>query len=150
MHAPVRYTSLTSLFTGAKEAKFPYISKRKPVSSWFISKSSIIFLYKSSFCTSNSLLMRLFCCLATAFVFVTNHCLPRVLRLRPTSSWKWEKSVYNVLNMDIFLTKTHRFAAGGLYSPPRSHVRHVLLWMDALYLTTFGLLKKKKHLPMSF
>ncbi len=25
---------------------------------------------------------------------------------------------------------------------PLSHVRHVLLWMDALYLTTFGLLKK--------
>ncbi len=42
--APLRYASLTSLFTGAKEAKFPYFSKGKPVS---------IFLYKSSFCVSN-------------------------------------------------------------------------------------------------
>ncbi len=27
--------------------------------------------------------------------------------------------------MDIFLTKMHGFTTGGLYSPPRSHVRHV-------------------------
>ncbi len=27
-----------TLFTGAKEAKFPYFSKGKPVSSWLISK----------------------------------------------------------------------------------------------------------------
>ncbi len=61
---------------------------------------------------------------------------------------KWEKSIYNLWNMDIFLTKTHRFATRGLYSPPRSHVRHVLLWMRVLYLTNFGLLKeKKKHPP---
>ncbi len=52
--APLRYASLTSLFTGAKEAKFPYFSKGKPVSSWLISKSSEIFLYKSSVCASNS------------------------------------------------------------------------------------------------
>ncbi len=31
---------------------------------------------------------------------------------------KWEKSVYKVLNMDIFLTKMHRFPTGDLYSPP--------------------------------
>ncbi len=30
--APLRYASLASLFTGAKEAKFPYFSKGKPVS----------------------------------------------------------------------------------------------------------------------
>jgi len=29
----VRYASLVSLFTGAKEAKFPYLTKGKPVSS---------------------------------------------------------------------------------------------------------------------
>ncbi len=32
---------------------------------------------------------------------------------------------------------------------PRSRVRHVLLWMCMLYLTTFGLLKKK-HPPTPF
>ncbi len=37
---------------------------------------------------------------------------------RKTVSRSEKKSVYNVLNMDIFLTKTHRFATGGLYSPP--------------------------------
>ncbi len=42
---------------------------------------------------------------------------------------------------DICLTKIHRFNTGGLYTPPWSHVRHVLLWMDVLYLT-FGQLKK--------
>ncbi len=31
---------------------------------------------------------------------------------------KLEILVYKVLNMDIFLTKAHRFATGGLYSPP--------------------------------
>ncbi len=51
---PPRYASLTSLSTGAKEAKFPYFSKGKPVPSWLISKSSDIFLYKSSVCNSNS------------------------------------------------------------------------------------------------
>ncbi len=48
------YAILVRLFTGAKEAKFPYFSKWTPVSSWLISKSSLqIFLYKSSFSTSN-------------------------------------------------------------------------------------------------
>ncbi len=36
------------------------------------------------------------------------------------------------LNMDIFLTQTHRFASEGLYSPPRSRVEHFLWWMDTL------------------
>ncbi len=62
------------------------------------------------------------------------------------SQQKWEKSIYNILNMDIFLTKMQRFATGGLYSPPLSHVRHVLLWIRALYLATFGLLKKNTRL----
>ncbi len=34
---------------------------------------------------------------------------------------------------NIFLIKTHQFATRGLYSPPRSCVRYVLLWMEALY-----------------
>ncbi len=42
------------LFIGAKEAKFPYFTKGKPVSSWLILKYFVIFLYKFSFCASNS------------------------------------------------------------------------------------------------
>ncbi len=59
------------LFIGATEAKFPYFSKGKPVSSWLISKSSDIFLYKSSFCTSNSWRFVLFS-LRRASAFITN------------------------------------------------------------------------------
>ncbi len=47
-HALVRNASLVSLFTGAKEAKFPYFSKGKPVSSWLISNSSNILFYTSN------------------------------------------------------------------------------------------------------
>ncbi len=138
-HVPLRYASLVSLFTGAKEANFPYFSKGKPVSSWLISKSSDIFLYKSSVWASNSW---------PAFCFVLS---PRssliAQRRRPTSSactasayhsqWKWEKSVYYVWNMDIFLSKAHGFATGGLYSPPGA------VWGTfygcTLYLACFGL-----------
>ncbi len=41
---PLRYASLVKLFTGAKEAKFPYFSKWAPVCFWLISKSSNILL----------------------------------------------------------------------------------------------------------
>ncbi len=41
VRVPLRYASLASLFTGAKEAKFPYFNKGK-VSSWLISISSDI------------------------------------------------------------------------------------------------------------
>ncbi len=44
-----QHASLASLFTGAKEAKFPYFSKGKPVSSWLISKSSDIFFINPRF-----------------------------------------------------------------------------------------------------
>ncbi len=84
------------------------------------------------------------------------------LHLRPTSSAKkavsheraydsyrkLHKTVYIILNMDIFLTKAHRFATGGLYSPSQCHVMHVLIWMRTLYSTTFGLFGQK-HPPIS-
>ncbi len=35
------------------------------------------------------------------------------------SQYKWYKNVYNILNMDILLTKMHWFATGGLYLPPQ-------------------------------
>ncbi len=61
----------TVFFIGAKEAIFSYFTKGKPVSARLISKSSNIFLYKSSFCASNSL--PAFCSLS---VLVTNHATP--------------------------------------------------------------------------
>ncbi len=64
------------VFTGAKEAKFPYFSKGKPDSSWLISKFSYIFLYKSSFSASNSWL---------AFCFVLSSALSRSSRI--TGAW---------------------------------------------------------------
>ncbi len=73
--APLRYASLTSLFTGAKEAKFSYFSKGTPVSSWLISKSSDIFLYKSSVCTSNSWLVFCFV-LSPRSSLITHHRCP--------------------------------------------------------------------------
>ncbi len=48
--------------------------------------------------------------------------------------------------IDIFLTKTHGFATGGLYSPPGAVRGMFLLWMDALYLTSFGLSNRNTHI----
>jgi len=41
-------------------------------------------------------------------------------------------TVYKVINMDIFLTKTHRFASEGLYLPLEP-CGLLLWWMDALF-----------------
>ncbi len=79
--APLRYASLASLFTGAKEAKFPYFSKGKPVSSWLISNSSDISFYKSLFYASNSWLAFCF-----ALLRVRHESPAHALHLRPTSS----------------------------------------------------------------
>ncbi len=119
--APLRYASLESLFTGAKEAKFLYFSKGK--CSWLISKSSDIFLYKSLVCTSNS-------CLAFCFVLSPRSSLI-TQRRRPTlstctastynSQRKWEKSVYYVWNKTYFnvcWTVDQCDSQCGSHSPP--------------------------------
>ncbi len=122
---PLRYTSLASLFTGAKEAKFTYFSNGKPVSSWLISKSSDISLYKSLFCASSS--WPLFCSLSA---FVTNHATRHPPERLPLMTVRWcERDVFYYVWIWIFLT-------------PRSRVRHVLLWMRALYLTACGLFNR--------
>ncbi len=92
-HMLLRYASLTSLFTGAKEEKFPYFTKGKPVSSWLLSKSSDIFLYKCWFCTSNSW---------PAFCFVLS---PRssLITPRPTSP-AWKASTYDSRMTKVFIT----------------------------------------------
>ncbi len=45
-----------------------------------------------------------------------------MLHIHPTSSAGKEvrEKCFYVLNMDIFLMKTHGFVTGGLYSPPRA------------------------------
>ncbi len=134
----------------SKGNNVPYFSKGKPVSSWLILKSSDIFLYKSLFCASN---------LWPAFCFVLSPCSPLITqRIRPTSSagtasayhsqQKWEKRVYYIWNMDIYLTKMHGFATGGLYSPPGAvWLRDVLLQMRTLYFTSSELLTTNTRLP---
>ncbi len=105
MRTPLIYASLESLITGAKEAKFPYFSKGKPVSSWLISKSSNIFLYKSLFCASNSW---------PAFCFVLSPRLSLITQRRHSTSsactasvyhsqQKWEKSGFLPFEIWIFI-----------------------------------------------
>ncbi len=57
----------------------------------------------------------------------------------------YEKTVNYILNMDIFLTKTHRFTTGGLYSPPE--LREALFIMDRCTLLNFFWTVEKKHPP---
>ncbi len=131
--APLRYASLESLYTGAKEAKFPYFSKGKPVSSPLISKSSDIFLYKSSFCASN---------LWPAFCFVLSLRSSLITQRRhPTSSTGMhsaygseEKKCLLRLKYGYFSYKNAWIRYRRPSFTPQSRVRHVLLRMRALYL----------------
>ncbi len=146
-YAPLRYASLVSFLQEQRKQSFLTLAKGKPVSSWLISKSSDIFLYKSSFCASNSWL---------AFCFVLS---PRssliTQRWCPTSSagtafayhsqWKWEKSVYLKYGYLSYKNAWIRYRRP-LFTP-QSHVRHVLLWMCALYFTSSELLTKSTRLP---
>ncbi len=94
--APLRYTSLASLFTGAKEAKYPYFSKGTPVSSWLISKSSDIFFYKSSVYTSNSW---------PAFCFVLSPRSSLITQRRRPTSPAGTASVYDRWSeREVFIT----------------------------------------------
>ncbi len=125
-HAPLRYASLASLFTGAKEAKFPYFSKGKPVSFWLISKSSDIFLFKSSFCASNSWPVFYFV-LSPLSVEVTKKCLLH-----------WKYGYFSYKNAWIRCRRP-------LFTP-WSCVRHVLLRIRTLYFTSSGLFTKSTRL----
>ncbi len=105
-----------SFFTLPKENQSPLGLYRNPPIFFF-----------SSFCAFN--LWPAFCFAVSPPDFHVRHESPaHAWRIRPTSSagtacmydsqQKWEKSIYNVSNMDIFLTKMHGFATGGLYSSP--------------------------------
>ncbi len=120
MHSTCLYASLVSLFTGAKEAKFPYFSKGKPVFFWLILKSSDIVLYKSLVCTSNSW---------PAFCFVLSPHSSLITQCRRPTSFARTASAYELdeargkclLRMKwIFFQKMHEFTTGGLYSCPEA------------------------------
>ncbi len=51
--------------------------------------------------------------------------------------------MYNILDMDIFLTKSIHLLQETFINP-WSRVRHILLWIYALYFMSFGLLKKQQ------
>ncbi len=143
--APLRYASLMSLFTGAKEAKFPYFRKGKPVSSWLISKSSNIFLYKSSFCASNSW---------PVFCFVLSPRSSLITQRRSPTSSTGTTSTYHSqcllrLKSGYFSYKNAWIRYRRPLFTPRSRVRHILLRMRTLYFTSSGLLTKSTRLPHS-
>ncbi len=83
----------------SKASKFPYFSKGKLVSAWLISKSSGIFLYKSSFCASNS--WPAFC------LFSCSSLITQRRRSMSSARNYWEKKCLLRWNMDIYLTKMH-------------------------------------------
>ncbi len=71
------------------------------------------------------------------------------LGIRPTSSAQnreVREKCLNVLNLDIFLTKTYRFTTGGLYSPPGAVLGLLFFWMDALLFDYFWTVEQK-HPP---
>ncbi len=109
-----------SFLTLTKENQSPLGLYRNPPTFFFTNPRFVLLIRDQLFVLLSVL---------RASAFVTNHrCIhcAYVLRHPPgtasayDSKEKWEKSVYNVLNMDIFLTKMHGFATGGLYSPPGS------------------------------
>ncbi len=103
----------------ANETMFPYFSKG---SSWLISKSSNIFLYKSSFCAFNFWRFGvLFCSLYPQSSLITQHwCLtssPGLLPLMTVICSEREEFITFEIWIFIF-QKCIGVATGGLYSPP--------------------------------
>ncbi len=100
-----------SFLTLAKENQSPPGLYRSPPTFVF---------RKSSFCASIS--WPVFCFVLSLRSSLITWCIrPTSFTGTPSaydSQRKWKKSVYYVWNMDIFLTKMHGFATGGLYSPP--------------------------------
>ncbi len=136
------------LFTGAKEAKFLDFSNGKPVSSWLISISSNISLYKFSFCTSNSWL--LFCFdLSTAHLRCATPTSYVISSARSGCEHKLDKSDYYGLNMDIFLRKKNTSICyrRPLFTP-QSHVRHFFI-VDGCALLDLFWTDEEKHPPIA-
>ncbi len=64
------------------------------------------------------------------------------------SKQKLQITVYSVVNIYIFLAKMLWFTTGGLCSPHWAVWGTFLLWMDALYWTSFWLSNENSH-PLS-
>ncbi len=102
------------------EPSFVYSKEKKLSPLGLYRNLPFIFLYKSSFCTSN--LRQVFFFLPSLLHFCVCHFSPEIT---PTSSagtplsreriYDYGHMVCKVLNMDIFLTQMHQFATGGLY-----------------------------------
>ncbi len=129
-----------SFLTSAKENQSPLGLYWNPLTFFFTNPRFVLLI-----CDWNFVLCSPVC-------FRVRHLSPaHAQRIRLTSSagtafncecaydsyWKWEKSVYNILNMNIFVTKTHRFTTGGLYSPySYLHTAIYQQYFDKLQITT--------------
>ncbi len=126
------------LFIRAKEAKFPYFTKGKP------SPLGLYWNPPTFFCTNPRFVLLihdvLFCSLSA---FITNHATPTsyVIRRKGFRLWRLEE----VREMCLLCLKYGYFSYKNAWicnrRPlfiPRSHVRHVFLWIRALYSMCFG------------
>ncbi len=133
------------MFTGAKEASFLTLAKenqspigllyRNPPTFFFTNPRFVLLIRDRHFVLLS---------LLRASVFITNH-----HRIRDAYGLRhlydmYDLSISNIVNMDIFLIKMHRFATGVFY--PRSHLRRILLWMHAPLFDVFWTVEQK-HPP---
>ncbi len=85
----MRYAGLASLFTGAQKEKFPLGLYRNPP-TFFFTNPRFVLLTRDQH-----------------FVLLTSYIIRPERLLRTTVSRSEKKSIYNILNMEIFLTKIH-------------------------------------------
>ncbi len=123
---PLRYASLTSLFTVAKEAKFPYFAKVKPVSSWLILKSSyilqpLLWLANSCVCLTAYMHSSHMGCVPVRFFmsFTRKHPSVSFTRITCMSAHYW-RTPYNGLNWNVLSPWSLRisYRVGLLLIPP--------------------------------
>ncbi len=143
---PLRYASLTSLFTGAK---FPYFSKGKPDSSWLISKSSDIFLYKSSkykipLIRDQNFVSSLHVRHLSRYADILRHPLEQLAHM--TVSGSETTKVFITWNMDIFLIKCMDSLQAGFIHHPEPCEADFILDAHTLF-TSSGLLTNSTSFP---
>ncbi len=138
------------LFTGAKEAKFPKENQsplglyRNPLTFFFTNPRFVLLIHDWHFVLFCFLSIELPCsslitgAWATPASYVIRRNGFRLWRIAEVRKWCLYRFKYGYFSYKNAWIRYRR----PLFSS-RSHVRRVLIWMDALYLTTFGLLKKK-------
>lgn len=120
--------------------KFPFVSKRKPISTLLISKTSDTFLYKPSECTSNSWPVFFWVFFSAS---ITKHAtlLCCIIRRNCFGIWQMVKVIENgLLHLDYgcFYYKNVWIRYSRPLFTQQSSVRHLLFWMHALHLTGFA------------